>query len=286
MLPDAQIETALRNLLQGVGLIGGMFAVVGVLEALSSANLRRYYSRSFATDLLYAVMYIGGLYSLLISAPVLAVIALALPESWRLHVLDALPPVAAFFAYWLIADAIQYWLHRWMHSSRLLWRVHSVHHSQTCLTFATSWRNHVLEQLFLNVAMFVPLMLLGMPKWYWLPVLLAQYVFEALQHSELNWRYGRLYPIFVSPVFHAIHHDPQRARHDSNYGKILGIWDWIFGTLSRGDRPLSYGVAGMRSPVGFWDTMWAPFRNNKLPTPGFSGSMRTEQSSYMAKGGP
>jgi sterol desaturase/sphingolipid hydroxylase (fatty acid hydroxylase superfamily) len=263
MIPE--IEGPLRTLVQGVALIAGLFAVVFVLEAHARRDLRRYLSRPFATDATYAVIYIGGIYSLLVSAPLLALIALALPESWQLRLLDGLPPVAAFFVYWLLADAMQYWLHRWMHANAWLWRVHRVHHSQTVLTFATSWRNHVLEQVYFNLMMFVPLMILGMPKWYWLPVMLLQYVFEALQHAELEWRFGRLYTVFVSPVFHSIHHAPERARHDTNYGKILAVWDRLFGTLSRGERPASYGVAGMSTPVSFWETMAAPFQDLSAP---------------------
>jgi sterol desaturase/sphingolipid hydroxylase (fatty acid hydroxylase superfamily) len=84
-------------------------------------------------------------------------------------------------------------------------------------------------------------------------------VFEGLQHSDLKWRYGWLYPLFVSPIFHAIHHSPERSRHDSNYGKILSVWDYVFGTMSVGERPARYGVAGTDMPVSFCGTMVAPF---------------------------
>lgn len=261
MFPEGILQSELlRSLALGAGVLAVLFAAIVVLERLAGQDLGRYRTRAFRTDAAYALIYVGGLYSALISAPVLAALSLAIPESWRLGLLDGLPPVAGFFVFWVLADAIQYWLHRWEHHSPILWRLHSVHHSQTTLTFATSWRNHILEQLFLNVLMFVPLMLLGMPKWSWLPIMLAQYLFEALQHAELDWRFGRLYPVLVSPVFHGIHHAPERARHDSNYGKILSVWDWLFGTMTRGERPERYGVAGMAPVESFWDTVKIPFR--------------------------
>jgi sterol desaturase/sphingolipid hydroxylase (fatty acid hydroxylase superfamily) len=117
----------------------------------------------------------------------------------------------------------------------------------------------VVEQLVSNVVLFVPLMVLGLPLWFWAPAYFLQIVFEALQHSDLRWRYGKLYPIFVSPIFHAIHHSPDRARHDSNYGKILSLWDYLFGTMSVGERPTRYGLAGIEMPVSFWGTVAAPF---------------------------
>ena len=123
----------------------------------------------------------------------------------------------------------------------------------------TSFRNHVVEQIGPNVVLFVPLMVLGLPSWYWGPAYFLQNLFEGLQHSDIKWRYGRLYPVLVSPVFHAIHHSPDRARHDSNFGKILSIWDYLFGTISTGERPERYGLTGVDMPVSFVGTMAAPF---------------------------
>jgi sterol desaturase/sphingolipid hydroxylase (fatty acid hydroxylase superfamily) len=249
----------LRTLAHAVVLFTGIFLVVFCLELLAGSNLRRYLSREFVTDLIYAMVYQGGIYNTLLYAPIFAGVALVMP-SWNLEVLARLPPLIGFLIFWVVSDAIGYWIHRWQHSNAVLWCFHSVHHAQTCLTFVTSYRNHLLEQLFSNFLMYVPLMLLGMPKWYWVPAVLLQHVFEALQHSDLKWRFGRLYPILVSPVFHAIHHSPDRARHDSNYGKVLSVWDYLFDTMSRGDRPAKYGVAGLDMPISFWGTLIAPFR--------------------------
>jgi sterol desaturase/sphingolipid hydroxylase (fatty acid hydroxylase superfamily) len=248
----------LRTLASAVAGLAAVFVVIVALEFFAGSNLRRYLHRGFVTDVCYALVYQGGIYNTLIYAPVFAGIALVTP-SWRPDLLGQLPLPVGFLIFWVVSDAIGYWIHRWQHKSAILWCFHSVHHSQTCLTFATSFRNHVFEQLFVNVLMYVPLMVLGMPKWYWAPAMLLQNVFEALQHSDLNWRYGKLYPVLVSPVFHAIHHAPERARHDTNFGKILSIWDCLFGTMSTGERPERYGVAGLTMSPSFWGTFIAPF---------------------------
>jgi sterol desaturase/sphingolipid hydroxylase (fatty acid hydroxylase superfamily) len=248
----------LKSLASAVLVLGAIFLVILVFEWLAGGNLRRYRSRGFFTDVCYALVYQGGIYNTLLYAPIFAGIALLMP-SWRPELLGELPPLAGFLVFWVASDAIGYWIHRWEHSNPILWCFHSVHHAQTDLTFVTSFRNHFFEQLFINLLMYVPLMVLGMPKWFWAPAMLIQNVFEALQHSDLNWRYGRLYPIVVSPVFHAIHHSPERARHDSNYGKILSLWDYLFGTMSTGERPARYGVAGLEMPASFWGTFFAPF---------------------------
>jgi sterol desaturase/sphingolipid hydroxylase (fatty acid hydroxylase superfamily) len=258
VLPLLSRFPLLRTLAHALVILTATCIVVVCLELLAGSNLRRYLSRGFLTDLTYGLIYQGGIYNTLLYAPIFVGVALIMP-SWHLEVLTRLPPLIGFLIFWVVSDAIGYWIHRWQHSNAILWCFHSVHHTQTCLTFVTSFRNHLLEQLFGNFLMYVPLMLLGMPKWYWAPAMLMQNFFEAVQHSDLNWRYGRLYPFLVSPVFHAIHHSPDRARHDSNYGKILSVWDYLFGTMSTGERPAKYGVAGLEMPVSFWGTFFAPF---------------------------
>jgi sterol desaturase/sphingolipid hydroxylase (fatty acid hydroxylase superfamily) len=262
MLPDGLLVSTLKTFLYGAGVLALLFVAVAVLEACFGGDVRRHRSRNFATDLTYGLMYLGGIYNLVVWVPVLYAISLVVPDTWHLNALRELPPVAGFFAYWLIADFLAYWLHRSLHHFPVLWRVHRVHHAQTVITYVTSWRNHVLEQLYMNLMMYVPLMLLGMPTWFWLPIVVAQYLFEALQHADLDWRFGPLFRVFVSPVFHAIHHAPERARHDGNYGKILSLWDHLFGSVSAGPRPARYGLEGPQMPVTFWGSMLAPFRTD------------------------
>jgi sterol desaturase/sphingolipid hydroxylase (fatty acid hydroxylase superfamily) len=247
-----------------------VFAIVLILEMATGGNLRRYLTRNFRTDVAYGIFYIGGVYNTLVYAPLVAAATLILP-AWHFRLLDHVPGPLGFAIYWLLADAGGYWLHRWYHRNPILWEFHKVHHSQTELTFVTSWRNHVVEQLASNVVLFVPLMLLGMPTWYWGPIYFLQLVCEGLQHSDLNWRYGWLYPVLVSPTFHAIHHAPDIARQSCNYGKILGIWDHLFGTISAGARPAQYGLAGMDMPVSFLGTVAAPFVSLWRRTPPVPG---------------
>jgi sterol desaturase/sphingolipid hydroxylase (fatty acid hydroxylase superfamily) len=247
-----------HSLLGGVKSLSVVFVVVFVLELLTGGDLRRYRTRNFRTDMCYGILYLGGIYNALIYAPLAALLTLVAPP-WNFHLLDYVPGLPGYLIYWLLADALGYWVHRWYHSNPLLWTFHRVHHGQTTLTFVTSFRNHVVEQLVSNIVLFVPLMILGLPLWYWAPLYFLQMIFEALQHSDLKWRFGKLYPVFVSPIFHAIHHSPDRVRHDSNYGKILSVWDRLFGTMSLGERPELYGLAGVDMPVSFLGTLAIPF---------------------------
>jgi sterol desaturase/sphingolipid hydroxylase (fatty acid hydroxylase superfamily) len=247
-----------QSIWHAVKTLSALFVIVLVLEMVTGGNLRRYLTRNFRTDVTYGIFYMGGIYNSLVYAPLVAAATLIMP-AWNFRLLDYVPGPLGFVLYWVLADAAGYWIHRWYHSNPILWEFHKVHHSQTELTFVTSWRNHVVEQLATNLVMLVPLMALGMPLWFWAPVYFLQLVFEGLQHCDLKWRYGWLYPILVSPMFHAIHHAPDIARQSSNYGKILGIWDHLFGTLYAGERPTRYGLADADMPVSFLGTVAAPF---------------------------
>jgi sterol desaturase/sphingolipid hydroxylase (fatty acid hydroxylase superfamily) len=238
--------------------LSALFFIVFVLEIAAGGNLRRYLTRNFTTDVTYGIFYMGGIYNSLIYAPVVAGLTLVVP-AWDFRLLNYVPNPVGFAIYWLLADAAGYWVHRWCHRNPILWEFHKVHHAQTELTFVTSWRNHVVEQLVSNVVLFVPLMVLGLPAWFWAPVYFLQLVFEGLQHSDLKWRYGWLYPVLVSPVFHAIHHSPDLSRDANNYAKIFSFWDGMFGTIATGERPRRYGLDGVDMPVSFCGTMVAPF---------------------------
>lgn len=264
----------------------GLFVVIAALELAAGGDLRRYQTRNFRTDVTYGFFYYGGIYNVLIYAPLVAALTLVIP-AWNFRLLDHVPGPVGFAIYWIVTDLAGYWIHRWYHSDPILWEFHRVHHAQTELTYVTSFRNHAVEQIVSNVLLFVPLLMLGLPLWYWAPLALLQLLFEGLQHADLKWRYGPLYRVLVSPVFHAIHHAPERARHDSNYGKILSLWDHLFGTLSAGERPARYGLFGPPMPVSFTGTTVAPFaalwRRWRAPAAGRSES-RTAASSPMAVG--
>jgi sterol desaturase/sphingolipid hydroxylase (fatty acid hydroxylase superfamily) len=239
-----------------------LFVVIFCLERQGGGDLRRFRTRNFLTDSLYALFYQGGIHNKFLYAPVFAGVALVMP-SWHLDLIGQLPPPLRFVVFWLVADALGYWVHRWQHNNAFLSSFHSVHHSQRYVTFATTYRNHIVDPLITGFLTYVPLMLLGAPNWYFAPLAMSQVLFEAVKHSDLKWRYGRLYPIFVSPVFHGIHHSSERAQHDSNYGAILAVWDYLFGTMSVGERPAVYGLPGIEGRDTFWGTCIAPFRQLK-----------------------
>ncbi|MEO0359806.1 MAG: sterol desaturase family protein, partial [Pseudomonadota bacterium] len=67
-----------------------------------------------------------------------------------------------------------------------------------------------------------------------------------LRHSHVWLSFGPVIEhVFISPAQHQIHHSRAVEHHDKNYGEVLAVWDWVFGTLyvpKRRER-LSFGLA-------------------------------------------
>lgn len=226
---------------------------------------QRYGSRNFRVDLVYYFFYYSGLYHFLVlywlyrgighligvNAPWLQ---LGLAADW--------PPLLQVLAMYLLADFVHYWGHRWRHSNRFLWAFHSVHHSQTRLTVMSNYRSHIVDETLLHVLQIVAFQIVfGMQVTLWLGVSFLLSWLLLLEHSEFDWNYGVFGRLFVSPVFHRVHHAIDRERHDRNFGGTFSFWDDLFGTSIRtGPVQCDTGLAG--NPIGesLRDQLMYPFR--------------------------
>jgi sterol desaturase/sphingolipid hydroxylase (fatty acid hydroxylase superfamily) len=236
------------------------FIVFYLIEARTGGDRRRYRTRHFWNDVAYALFYRGDVYQLLVGTTVASLLQPRL-AFLELGVFRHWPLPAAAVAFWITADFLAYWVHRLQHRVPFLWAFHSVHHAQERLTFVTSYRIHPVEQLLASLIVFVPLLVIGLPTGTWLPLVAALTALEFAQHSDLRWGFGPLYRVVVSPVFHAIHHSSDADHHDRNYGKILSIWDVLFGTASPDrERPRRFGVDGLPIPESLTAQLIAPFR--------------------------
>ena len=63
------------------------------------------------------------------------------------------------FAFVLAWDVWQYWIHRWQHTSALLWATHRFHHSDTALNSSSQARHHPLSHVVYAVT-YAPIILL------------------------------------------------------------------------------------------------------------------------------
>lgn len=176
------------------------------------------------------------------------------PQHW--------PLIAQFLLVLLGADLLRYWLHRACHSSRMLWRLHAVHHSSDKLYSLNVGRFHPLEKTIQYLLDSMPFVLLGVNG----GVIGLYFVFYAvngfLQHSNVELRHGWLNYVVSSAELHRWHHSRRKHESYSNFGNNLIIWDRLFGTcyLPPEREVKTLGLAGTAYPRTFLRQMQAPFR--------------------------
>ena len=156
-------------------------------------------------------------------------------------------PWAAMVVLLLLAQTLTaYWIHRMMHATPLLWRVHRVHHADTALDVSTSFRNHPFELLATIPSAAAVTLVLGAPVSAVVAVQTVLFAGAIWEHADiaLPRRLDRaLAPILVTPRLHRLHHSPDRPNHDSNYGSLFMVWDRLFGTINdKEDAQTSVGL--------------------------------------------
>ena len=132
----------------------------------------------------------------------------------------------------VLIDLLDYWTHRVMHRSRILWPFHEVHHAATEMTLLTGVRVTLTERHLTDLVRAAVLVLLGLSVPVIAIVLFVRSVVDVLQHSNLAWTYGPLGYLIASPANHRLHHSVDGVDWDTNYGNLLAIWDHLFGTAN------------------------------------------------------
>lgn len=173
-----------------------------------------------------------------------------------------LPLAVAVLLLMLVADLIEYWVHRALHEIPMLWRVHAVHHSITTVDWLAGSRLHIVEVLLMRTLVLAPVYVLGFSKEaidIYIVIVGTQAV---LNHANVNIRLGPLRYILVTPNFHHWHHSQDIEAIDRNYAGQFAFLDYLFGTAVRSQKewPAHYGVRGDYVPKGFWKQFVFPFR--------------------------
>lgn len=170
---------------------------------------------------------------------------------WGLFNQLRLPPVIAVLLAWLLLDCAIYWQHRALHT-RLLWRLHRPHHADTALDTSTALRFHPLEILLSMLYKMGVVLALGAP-------VAAVILFEVMLNAAAMFNHANfrlpgdrwVRKLLVTPDFHRVHHSNYRQEIDSNYGNVLSIWDYLFGSYVAqprdGHAVMKIGLAEFRS---------------------------------------
>lgn len=142
----------------------------------------------------------------------------------------------------VLLDLLLYFWHRLCHTVNIFWMFHRVHHNDPQLNTSTGFRVHVLELLLTNLLKALYIAVMGVDQ---LMVIVNETLMTAavmFHHSNINVKAEQwLGRILIVPALHRTHHSKLRSEHDSNYGTVLSIWDWLFGSL-QWQQPSAIGL--------------------------------------------
>jgi sterol desaturase/sphingolipid hydroxylase (fatty acid hydroxylase superfamily) len=181
-------------------------------------------------------------------------------------------PFVSFAIYLVVFDLVAYWTHRGQHHIEWWWRLHSLHHAQRQMTMWSDNRNHLLDDVLVDVVVVLVAQLIGVAPGQFVAIVALTQLSESLQHANIRMWFGRIGErLWVSPRFHRVHHsigigheslkNEQTVLGGHNFGVLLPWWDMLFGTVNFQDR---YDPTGIRDQVeagrdygsGFWSQQW------------------------------
>lgn len=133
----------------------------------------------------------------------------------------------------IIADFIQWNVHRLLHKVPALWEFHKVHHSVKEMGFAAHLRFHWMETIIYKSIQYIPLAMIGFGIDDFFLIHIFTVAIGHLNHSNLYITYGPLKYLFNNPAMHIWHHAKHLpdGSYGVNYGLSLSIWDYLFGTV-------------------------------------------------------
>ncbi len=158
--------------------------------------------------------------------------------------------------YLVAFDFVNYWIHRGQHHFEWWWRLHSLHHAQRQMTMWSDNRNHLLDDVLVDVIVVLVAQLIGVPPGQFIAIIALTQLSESLQHANVRLAFGWLGErLWVSPRFHRHHHavgvghESAAGRNTlggSNFSVLLPVWDVVFGTANFDRR---YEPTGVRDQV-------------------------------------
>ena len=154
-------------------------------------------------------------------------------------IISHVPYVIRFVAAILLLDLWRYAVHYASHSFAPLWRIHSIHHSDTDFDLSTGFRHHPLEALFAQVVELVLIFATAPPPEAVLLSEIAAGAQSIAMHANAAYppaveRFLRYF--LITPSFHLVHHSTDRKEQNANFGTLFPWWDRMFHTCTEQPR--------------------------------------------------
>jgi len=207
-------------------------------KPLTSVNRRRH----LLFDFLFigaAVLLVAGITELFLTE------AIQRPfEALGLGALVTEVPMFARILFALIVGDLGYYIiHRSMHHP-WLWNAHRFHHSTQEIWWFSGQRTSVLNSLFIRIGYLAGFHIFEVTPTGMIVTATLLLAVNFWVHANLDVSLGPLNRIFVTPRFHRVHHAMVERAEGRNFGNILSVWDYLFGTALAPDAELDDAEKG------------------------------------------
>ena len=207
----------------------GWFILILVLERLFPARPTAFLNRGWVYDLFHTYEPFVRTFAIGGAAALLVPYALKLPGAGVLQGRSVWLNLAVLA---VLSESTFYFLHRWMHSSKVLWEFHRVHHSSTTYYSLMTSRFHIVDMLIFNLPYVLIAAYLGATPWALLGYAVFQGFMDRYGHSNIDGpRFHNIFGYVVgSPNYHAWHHSVEPEAVDKNFSRDFTFMDHLFGT--------------------------------------------------------
>ncbi|TDM00430.1 MAG: fatty acid hydroxylase [Flavobacteriaceae bacterium] len=191
-------------------------------------------------------------------------------------------PKYAFFQttftwYWFVYAYVvfefsHFTAHFLSHKVRLLWCIHSTHHTPENMNLSVNHAHFFLEDPYIDFLRPFICLLAGVhPELFMVTYFIDGFWGIFIHIGENLIKDGRmgihkipfLGKYLLSPSDHRVHHARNPLYMDTNYSNLLNIWDRLFGTYQpiQEDIKIEYGITRSMDSGNFWDVyfgeIWA-----------------------------
>jgi sterol desaturase/sphingolipid hydroxylase (fatty acid hydroxylase superfamily) len=176
----------------------------------------------------------------------------------------------SFTFYWFIYSYVVWELgnfiyHYYAHKVRLLWCLHSTHHSLETMNLSLAFTHFFLEGPYADFVRVTLCILLGVDPSMLFIIIFIDGMWGGFIHiSEgmiKNGKWGFWDRVIFTPSHHRAHHAKNPLYMDTNFAVMFSFWDKIFNTYQALDdqEPPVYGISREMNVESFSDSYFGEF---------------------------
>ena len=218
-----------------LSIFAGVLVLMAILEALFPRRPRRF-DRLIRWPANFMIVLINT-FAVRLIFPTAAVGFALLTAEQQIGLFNQLhlPAPVTIITSMALLDLSIYAQHIVFHRVPILWRFHSMHHTDLDLDVTSGARFHPVEILLSMLIKFTVIAVTGAPA---VAVLLFEVLLNAgAMFNHANFRIPAgvdriLRALIVTPDMHRVHHSVIPAETNANFGFNLSCWDRIFSTYT------------------------------------------------------